>query len=91
MVDKSITGEIFADLIQIYVKTINKKGVPNISSAWEHVIHSKTKQLTNEAKMFIEDEVQKLNYPMDTSSLLFEFDRIKNQALEEFEKQIDMA
>lgn len=38
MIDKPITGEVFADLVVMYVKAINKGAVPNITTAWEHVI-----------------------------------------------------
>lgn len=69
MLNKFITGNIMASLIEQYVDAINRGAAPNVSSAWDTVLKTEINQSYERAKAYIKKAFRELSLPMDVPEL----------------------
>jgi hypothetical protein len=83
---KRITGPVLANLLEEFVNSINKGGVPNINNAWDNVISKDIEDLKIKALRNYKASVKELQEIMDQEDLVRNLLDLKKEAFFTFDK-----
>lgn len=87
MYGKQLSGQMYMNLIQEYVKEINGGGVPNIQNAWSYLCKQENEKALSEAHRVYQENLKELvlvKLPMDLDELKQSHKMVKEIALEAF-------
>ncbi|KAM3128779.1 hypothetical protein pb186bvf_019127 [Paramecium bursaria] len=82
----NLNGRMFCEMIENYINVLNRGGVPNISTAWEHIVENECQFGFDQAKLLYEQQL-KQNFGNDEPKSFEEiFQCLKKIRDDSFEK-----